>query len=120
MVNITTRLTSKQESAAGAGDSKAASAEGTHPKPEQQQEPEPAEAVPEAFAAKQTVLKAQGPLGNELPFNDLVSKGGLKGAKRNQIMNVSKTLNDRSIKSKLRMINKDSANPLPQDQLEAL
>lgn len=35
-------------------------------------------------------------------------------------MNVSKTLNDRSIKSKLRMINKDSANPLPQDQLEAL
>lgn len=66
------------------------------------------------------MFKAQGPLGSELPFNDFVNKSGLKGAvKRNQVNYVSKTLNDRSAISKLRMINKDSANPLPADQAEA-
>ena len=50
-----------------------------------------------------------------------MNKSGFKGAvKRNQVNYISKTINDRSIKSKLRMINKDSANPLPADQVEAL
>ena len=64
------------------------------------------------------MVKPQGPLGNELPFNDFVNKSGFKGAvKRNQVNYISKTINDRSIKSKLRMINKDSAGQLPADQM---
>ena len=44
---------------------------------------------------KMSAFKAQGPLGSELPFNDFVAKSGLKGAKRNQIGSISKTLADK-------------------------
>ena len=63
-------------------------------------------------------MKGQGAFGNELPFNEFV-KSGFKGTKRNQIQ-VSKTINDKTTKAKLRMINKDSASALPNDQIEVL
>ena len=56
---------------------------------------------------------------NELPFNDFVTnRSGLKGAKRNQNSIVSKTINDKNLKARLRIINKESAGQLPVDVLQ--
>lgn len=69
---------------------------------------------------KQPVFVAQkGPNIGELPFNDFVAnRSGLKGAKRNQLSYVSKTINDKNLKNKLKIMNKDSAGQLPVDVLQ--
>ena len=118
VVNITTRLTSKRSSNGRIEESLGSPIQTQNSQPEivtdnAQSSVEEVKARP---LDANSVFKPQGPLGNELPFNDFVNKSGFKGTvKRNQVNYVSKTINDRSIKSKLRMINKDSANPLPVD-----
>ena len=59
---------------------------------------------------KMSAFKAQGPLGSELPFNDFVAKSGLKGAKRNQIGSISKTLADKQLKQKLKVTSNNFAH----------
>jgi len=47
-----------------------------------------------------------------------MNKSGLKGAKRNQLSYVSKTINDKSLAGKLRIINKDSMHNVPSAQMD--
>ena len=52
---------------------------------------------------KPSIYKTAGPLvGNEIPYNQHVSQSGLKGKKRNQMSYISKTINDKTLKAKLR------------------
>lgn len=113
VVNIKTRVTSKQSSEPRKAE------EGPEQPSAREDMKTPVKTAPEksehteVVSSRQNVMyKAQGPIANELPFGDYVSRSGLKGAKRNQIGNISKTINDRKSKV-MRMINKDSANPLP-------
>jgi hypothetical protein len=66
---------------------------------------------------KENPMYKQSPLGSELPFTQIVNKSGLKGAKRNPLSYISKTINDKNLASKLRVINRDSNAKISSDQI---